>query len=61
MKDKRGTYIGTLTGLLDNYQRELKQPLRPIERTKIEQTVEALIYALRVLNREKQENQTDLF
>ena len=51
----------TLTELLDSYQRHLKEPLRPVERDKTKDIIEALIYALRVLNKKKEDNQPNLF
>lgn len=51
----------TLTELLDSYQRHLKGALRPVERDKTKDIIESLIYALRVINKRKEDNQTNLF
>lgn len=51
----------TLAELLDSYQRHLKEPLRPVERDKTKDIIEALIYALRVINKKKEDNQEKLF
>ena len=51
----------TLTALLDDYQRHLKEPLRPVERDRVKDIIEALVYALRVINKRKEDNQEKLF
>lgn len=51
----------TLTSLLDDYQRHLKEPLRPVERDRVKDIIEALVYALRVTNKRKEDNQEKLF
>jgi len=51
----------TLTSLLDDYQRHLKEPLRPVERDRVKDIIEALVYALRVINKRKEDNQEKLF
>ena len=51
----------TLTELLDSYQRHLKEPLRPVERDKTKDIIEALVYVLRVINKKKEDNQEKLF
>lgn len=51
----------TLTDLLDSYKRHLKEPLRPVERDKTKDIIDALVYALRVINKSKEDNQPKLF
>lgn len=51
----------TLTELLDSYQRHLKEPLRPVERDRTKQIIEALIYVLRMVNKQAEDNQENLF
>jgi len=50
-----------LTPVLDNYQRHLRQPLRPVERDKTKDIVNALVYVLRMVNKRKEDNQENLF
>jgi len=55
--------VKTLTDLLDDYQRSLKEPMRLADREKYKDIIEGLIYSLRVINaREKEkEKQSKIF
>jgi len=49
--------INALTDLLDDYQRSLKEPMRPADRDRTKDIIEGLIYSLRLINARQKEGE----
>ncbi len=49
--------VKTLTDLLNDYQRSLREPMRPADREKYKDIIEGLIYSLRIINARQKEKE----